>query len=242
MKGDRHPDKLRMKSTQGFTLIELMVVMVIVGILATGVVFMFANPSAKSKNQAFNLLGELNMARSEAVSENQDVLVHFIDDVDGVGTDVDGDPKCSEDNITECTPGSGTFDGYIICFDDDTNGDCDGADTLIKVTLFRKEVQYYDPTALPAGPGPALTPGGANLIGKSGIVLDDVAATEVNNFSMEPDGTLEDGITENINVVIFVPKETHNVIYGAPYAITISSGTGRVILERWTYAGVWGRK
>jgi len=219
-----------------------MVVMVIVAILATGVVFMFANPSAKSKNQAFTLLGELNMARSEAVSENKDVLVVFINDVDGVGIEDDGDAKCSKDYIAQCTPGSGTFDGYIICMDDDTNGDCDGADTLIKVTLFRKEVQYYDPTALPAGPGPALTPGGANLIGKSGIVLDDVAATEVTHFSMEPDGTLEDGIAENINVVIFVPKETHNVIYGAPYAITISSSTGRVILERWTHAGVWGRK
>ena len=34
-----------------------MIVLVIVGILATGVVFMFANPSAKVKGQAFNILG-----------------------------------------------------------------------------------------------------------------------------------------------------------------------------------------
>ena len=63
----------------------------------------------------------------------------------------------------------------------------------------------------------------------------------ITNFSMESDGTLEDGITKNINVVIFVPKETHNVIYGAPYAITIGPGTGRVRITRWT-SGAWATK
>ena len=81
MKGDRHPCKVRMKEAHGFTLIEVLIVMVIVGILATSVVFMFANPSAKSKNQAFTLLGELNMARSEAVNQNEDVTVEFLDDI-----------------------------------------------------------------------------------------------------------------------------------------------------------------
>ena len=70
MKGDRHPGKLRIRGTHGFSLIEVMVVMVIVAILATGVVFMFANPSAKVKTQAFELLGEINYARSVSVTEN----------------------------------------------------------------------------------------------------------------------------------------------------------------------------
>ena len=77
MKGDRYPGKFLIKSTQGFTLIELMVVVVIIGILATGVVFMFANPTAKVKTQAFELLGEINYARSVSVTENQSVAVHF---------------------------------------------------------------------------------------------------------------------------------------------------------------------
>ena len=91
MQSDRHPGKLRIKGTHGFSLIEVMVVMVIVAILAVGVVFMFANPSAKVKTQAFNLLSDFNMARSEAVSKNEDVLVYFLKDVDGV--DVDGEPN-----------------------------------------------------------------------------------------------------------------------------------------------------
>ena len=69
---------MRIKSTQGYTLVEVIVVMVIVAILATGVVFMFVNPTARIKNQAFTMLGELNMARSRAVSENEDVRVTFI--------------------------------------------------------------------------------------------------------------------------------------------------------------------
>ena len=195
-----------------------MVVMAIVAILATGVVFMFANPSAKVKTQAFNLLAEFNMARSEAVTRNQDVTVTFLPGA----TDADQD-------------------GYRIWLDENADSAYTaGTDTLIRETFFPQKVQYYDPTALPTG-GPATTPGGANLIGKSGIVLDDVAATEITNFSMEPDGTLEDGITENINVVIFVPKETHNVIYGAPYAITIGPSTGRVRINRWT-SGAWATK
>lgn len=197
-----------------------MVVMAIVAILATGVVFMFANPSAKVKTQAFSVLGEFNMARSEAVTRNQDVTVTFLPGA----TDADQD-------------------GYRIWIDEDANSTYTaGTDTLIRETFFPQKVQYYDPTALPAGPGPATTPAGVgNLVGKSGRILDDAGSTEVTNFSMEPDGTLEDGIPENINVVIFVPKETHNVIYGTPYAITINSSTGRVRISRWT-EGAWKTK
>jgi prepilin-type N-terminal cleavage/methylation domain-containing protein len=71
----------RRNSAGGFTLVELLVVMVIVCILATGVVFLFADPTAKVKGAAFSLLTDLNHARSEAVSRNEDVLVDFIQEV-----------------------------------------------------------------------------------------------------------------------------------------------------------------
>ena len=50
------------KSNRGFSLTELMVVLVIVGILAIGVVFMFADPTAKVKAAAFEMRGDLNLA------------------------------------------------------------------------------------------------------------------------------------------------------------------------------------
>lgn len=204
-------------NSRGFTLIEVMIVLMIAGILATGVVFMFANPSAKVKGQAFNILGDFNMARSEAVTRNEDVLVDFIE---------------------------GAEDGYQICFDTDSGGDCDDetGDNFIRETIFPEKVQYYDPAALPDR-GPATTPAGVgNLIGKSGIILDDAGSTEVTSFSMEPDGTLEDGITENINVVVFAPKGSPNVIHGTPYAITISPSSGRVRISRWIMGDDWFRK
>jgi type II secretory pathway pseudopilin PulG len=119
-----------------------MVVMVIVAILAVGVVFMFANPSAKSKNQAFTLLGDINMARSEAVNQNEDVTVEFLDGISD---------ECQE-QIAECIT-AGKYDGYLICLDTDDDGFCtdESADDIIRTTIFREEVQYYDPTSVPAG-------------------------------------------------------------------------------------------
>ena len=77
MKGDRHPGRLRILNTHGFSLIEVMVVVVIAAILAVGVVFMFANPTAKVKTLAFEMLGDINYARAVSVAENQNVAVHF---------------------------------------------------------------------------------------------------------------------------------------------------------------------
>ena len=98
MKGDRHPCKVRMKGTHGFTLIEVLIVMIIVGILATGVVYMFANPSANVKTQAFNMLGDMNRARSEAVTRNEDVLVDFTANGYQICVDATGLPgDCSDE-------------------------------------------------------------------------------------------------------------------------------------------------
>ena len=217
MKGDRLPGKMQIKGTGGFTLFELMVVLVIAGILATGVVFMFSNPSSKVKNQSFSMLGEFNLARSEAVSQNVDALITLL-------------PGATDDDQ----------DGYRIWIDE--NGDSAytaGTDTLIRETYFPQKVQYYDPTVLPIG-GPSTTPGGGNLIGGNGIVLDD--DTTIASFFYEPDGTLQDAVTEAISVVIFAPKGSHEEIHGTPYAVTISNSSGRVRTSRWTEAGTWGRK
>ena len=72
------PLPFQKRLAQGFTLIELSVVMAIVCILATGVVFMYSNPTAKVKGVAFAILTDLNWARSESVNRNQDVLIDFV--------------------------------------------------------------------------------------------------------------------------------------------------------------------
>ena len=100
MTSDNHFLKI-MDEPQGFTLIELCVFMTIISILATGVVYMYSNPTAKVKGVMFNVLSDLNFARSESVNRNKDVLVDFV---------------------------LGDKDGYLICIDTDTDKDCDDDD------------------------------------------------------------------------------------------------------------------
>ena len=220
--------RLQLDSPNGYTLVELMVVVMIVVILATGVVFMFANPSATVKTQAFNILGEINMARSEAVSENQDVLIDFLQDVS---------EECTEDDISKCSD-AGDYDGYIICLDDDAGGFCNTGDTIIRVTLFNEVVQFYDLASLGSTPadGPSTDPNGVDLTAQDGIVLT------ADQLIMYSNGTCNQAGT----VVIYLP-ETGNPgnIRGVPYAIVIeSASTGRVQVSRWhpESGGSWSSK
>ena len=184
----------RQKHPNGFSLVELMVVLVIAGILAFGVVMSFTNPIAKVKAVAFEMRGDINYARAVSVKENQSVLVDF---------------------VTDSGP------GYIICFDIDTDdGDCDNeaADDIIKEVTFIKEVQFYDfsTIALPAD-GPTVTPAyDSELAGKS-LTNEDGIIFAGNAIEMRSDGTCDqDGA-----VIIYFPAniistEGRRTIRGKP--------------------------
>jgi prepilin-type N-terminal cleavage/methylation domain-containing protein len=199
-------------SSKGFTLVELSVVMVIACILATGVVFMFTDPTAKVKGVAFSLLTDLNLARSEAVNRNQDVLVDFT---------------------------LGTRDGYLVCFDTDSDKDCNDElpENVIKNVLFRREVQFYDCTSAPPYPenGPSRTPSGTNLAGKNGLIFGGP-----DYIKWQPDGTSGD----NGSIIIYHPaSENPQQVKGNPYAAVISSAaTGRMRLMRWRKQSGWSKK
>jgi prepilin-type N-terminal cleavage/methylation domain-containing protein len=199
-------------SSKGFTLVELSVVMVIACILATGVVFMFTDPTAKVKGVAFSLLTDLNLARSEAVNRNQDVLVDFT---------------------------LGTRDGYLVCFDTDSDKDCNDElpENVIKNVLFRREVQFYDCTSAPPYPenGPSRTPSGTNLAGKNGLIFGGP-----DYIKWQPDGTSGD----NGSIILYHPaSENPQQVKGNPYAAVISSAaTGRMRLMRWRKQSGWSKK
>ena len=206
-----------------------MVVVAIVGILAIGVVFMFADPAVKVKGQAFTILGDLNMARSEAVNRNTDVWVTFL-------------------------PGAAAADqdGYQIWIDEDDDSIYTaGNDTLIRETFFPEEVQFYD---IDATDGPDLIPPpnpDANaLIMDDGDSDDDgIEFDGANEFIFTPMGTAKntsyDPLENTGYVLIYYPVSAadHANMRAAPYAVAVLPGVGSIRISRWnTRDSAWKRK
>lgn len=209
-------------SRAGFTLVELLVVLVIVSILATQVVVLFTSANGKVKSVAYNMRGHLNLARAEAVGRNHNVLIEFIfadpngdgDTSDGIDIDGDGDKD----------------DGYSICLDKNSDNDCDdaGEGTIPGIptagVALPDGVRFYyvsavdgpckEPTA--TGPCAALTPG------------DGVSFTG-NKFAMRSRGTSNKGGT----VYFYAPEnDDHTQLKAGPYAMVVTT-SGRLRLERW---------
>ena len=196
----------------GYTLVELSVVMVIVCILATGAVYMYINPTAKVKTVAFAILTDINLARSEAVSRNRNVLVDFT---------------------------LGNRDGYLICLDTDSDKDCNDEVTedIIKKVLFREEVQFYDCISAPPYPegGPSKTPAGTTLAGKNGLIFGGP-----NYIKWQPDGT--SGDNGSIIVYHPASKNPKKVKGDPYAAVISSAATGKIRLMRWRQESGWSMK
>jgi len=196
----------------GYTLVELSVVMAVICILATGVAYMYANPTSRVKGVMFNVLADLNFARSESVNRNQDVLVDFT---------------------------LGDKDGYKICIDTDSDKDCDDelSENIIKDVLFRDEVQFYDCTSAPPYPegGPTKTPSGTDLAGKNGLIFGGP-----DYIKWQPDGT--SGDNGSIIAYYPAPDNPGLVKGDPYAAVISSAATGRVRLMRWRRGSGWSPK
>lgn len=215
--------KYSCNDVRGFSLVELIVVMVIVAILATGVVFMFTDPTAKVKAAAFEMRGDFNLARAEAVKENKNVLISF---------------------------DLGTSAGYRICFDSNDDSYCydETGDNVIKDVVFRDSVTFYDFTSdpLPSN-GPTMAPSvegvAAPLTGENGTTLAvyTIGSDDYPYIEFMSNGTCD----QSGVVIVYLSQEGNpSSIRGRPYAVVVgSASTGNVTLERWRpESGIWSRK
>ena len=205
--------------------------MVIIAILASGALVMFTNPKGQLRTESFKLVGDLNLARLEAVDRAQDVRVDFIFD-----TDIDGDGDVE--------------DGYWLCIDDDGTDGCGVGDTQIKRVGFDFDVQFYDSNVTR---GPDVIPGTNPAVALSmadggfdddGVDFDeDNLGSDDNGFVMLSNGTADIGTSRGI-VYIYIADD--NNLKAPPLALVVTGATGRMRLERWRpdrgANGEWYRK
>ena len=197
---------------EGYSLVELLVTVAVVCILAGGVAYMYINPTARVKGVMFNILADLNLARSESVNRNREVLVDFT---------------------------LGDRDGYLICLDTDSDRDCrdESGGNILKEVRFREEVRFYDCTSAPPFPdgGPSRTPSGTSLAGKNGLIFGGPGY-----IKWQPDGT--SGDNGSIIVYHPAPENPQLVKGDPYAAVISSAATGRVRLMRWQHNDGWKNK
>ncbi len=189
----------------GFSLIELLVVMVIIGIMATAIIREFTGAKSRLKGCAFSVRTDINLARTEAVNRNQDVLIEFTEDLDG-----DGDPN-EHDN------------GYKICIDSDSSSTCNDPNDSIKNLALPDAMLFYN----------SAYPGGAtDLIDNSTPYAGDgVTFSTINNtVIMRTNGACNEAGT----IYICLPDnpDTPADMQTGPYAVDINT-LGRIQILVW---------
>jgi prepilin-type N-terminal cleavage/methylation domain-containing protein len=233
---------------QGFSLLELMVVVAILGILAVTAGVYISSDATKLKTFVFNTKSRFNQARFEAVKRGRNVYLDFDFDTTPAGLDngytiwvddngnsaynVWNDPWVDDDADGTCGPGEGDCDGDNVC--DPGEGDC-----ILDTVVFGNKVsgssnhgpEIYDGgAAFPTG-GPEDPNGGPD-----GKTISDGVTVGGERFQFKPGGDL--GSRGTAYFYFPTGPAGAKTVASGPWAIIVNN-VGRIRIDEWRPTSGW---
>jgi prepilin-type N-terminal cleavage/methylation domain-containing protein len=210
MKIAEFPGKRVRGGSAGFSLIELMIVVAILGILAVAVGVHINSTNTRLKTFVFNTKALFNQARFEAIKRSRNVYLDF-----------------------DFNAPAGLDSGFTIWVDENGNEDFDAAGDVIveTVTFAANGPEIYCATcAFPTG-GPQDPAGGpdASTIG-AGV------SAGAERFQFKPGGDVGSGGT----AYFYFPAGASGAesVASGPWAIIVNS-VGRIKVDEWRSGSGW---
>jgi prepilin-type N-terminal cleavage/methylation domain-containing protein len=211
MKIAEFPGKRVRGGSAGFSLIELMIVVAILGILAVAVGVHINSTNTRLKTFVFNTKALFNQARFEAIKRSRNVYLDF---------DIDHDTVINN--------------GFTIWVDQKGDGDPydpgDG-DVIIETVVFPANgPEIYCATCASGGPGTD-GPGTSDI--NDGVSVSGSVAFNLIRF--KPDGD-----TSNATAYFYFPTGPAGakVVAAGPWAIIVNS-VGRIRVDEWRPTSGW---